>query len=134
MWVVVTQLFLLRIITKHYSERTILRVSLLLLASSLCLYPFMPSGLYLYLLVPLTAIGNGLSIANMSALISKGVSDGKQGAALGISSSLQALSAGTAPLLAGLGSSMLGLTMPFIVASLLIVSSWSVLFLRNTHR
>ncbi len=128
MWVVITQLFILRVLTKHYNEKTILRFSLLLLASALLLYPFVPSIALLYVVVPLLAIPNGLSMANMGALVSKSVSPAKQGAALGINGSLMALSQGIIPLLAGGFSGLLGIRSPFIAGAFLVILAWFILF------
>lgn len=127
-WIVVTQLFILRFLTKYYNEKTILRVSLLVLAGTLALYPFVPSVFLLYALTPLLAIPNGLSMANMGALVSQSVSPKKQGAALGINGSLMALSGGIVPLLAGVISGLLGLQAPFIVGALLVTTAWLTLF------
>ena len=82
-WIVVTQLFILRMLAGKYNERKILRVSLFILAISLTLYSFMPSLVLLYAIIPILAIPNGLSMANIGALISKSVSADRQGAALG---------------------------------------------------
>lgn len=128
-WIVITQLFILRILTKYYSEKMILRVSLLLLASALFLYPFIHSLAFLYVMVPLLAIPNGLSMANMGALISKSVSSAKQGAALGINGSLMALSQGAIPLLAGTVSGFLGIQAPFVAGAFLVVLAWLILFI-----
>lgn len=127
-WIVITQLFILRILTAVYSERTILRVSFLVMAGALCAYPFMPSMAFIYMLMPVLAIPNGLSMANMGALVSKSVSPEKQGAALGINSSLMALSQGIIPITAGVFSSFLGVAAPFVAGSLLVVMAWLTLF------
>jgi acetyl-CoA carboxylase alpha subunit len=84
--------------------------------------------------MPLVAIGNGLSVANLTALISKGVSAEKQGAALGINGSLMALAQGTAPVVAGIGSGVLGIASPFVVAGALVVLSWWMLFTADVVR
>lgn len=133
-WVVVTQLVILRVLTKKFNERAILRYSLLILAVGLAIYPFLPSDIFLYVAMPLVAIGNGLSVANLTALISKGVSAEKQGAALGINGSLMALAQGTAPVVAGIGSGILGIAAPFVVAGALVVVSWWILFTGDVER
>jgi multidrug resistance protein len=133
-WVVVTQLVVLRVLTKKFNERAILRYSLLILAVGLAIYPFLPNEAYLYIAMPLVAIGNGLSVANLTALISKGVSAEKQGAALGINGSLMALAQGTAPVVAGIGSGVLGIASPFVVAGALVVLSWWMLFTADVVR
>ena len=127
-WIVITQIFILRFLTARYNEKTILRVSLLVLAGILFAYPFIPSVWWLYALAPLLSIPNGLSMANMGALVSESVSSQKQGAALGINGSLMALSQGLIPLCAGVVSATLGIAAPFMVGSLLVVLAWLTLF------
>ena len=88
----------------------------------------MPTVVLLYAIIPFLAIPQGLSIANIGALISKSVSPGKQGAALGINGSLIALSGGIIPIVAGVGSGVIGLNAPFVVGGLCILWAWSILF------
>ena len=126
-WVVVTQLFILRIVTRSYAERPILRITLPILAVSMVAYAFVPSAAFIYLLIPLMAIPQGLTIANMQALVSKSVSGEKQGVALGINSSLIALSQGTVPLIAGALSGVAGVQAPFLVGAVVVLASWSIL-------
>ncbi len=128
-WVVVTQLVILRLVTKSYSEKQVLRVSLLGVAFAIALYPFMPATAYIYALIPLLAIPQGLSMANINALVSKSVSKEKQGAALGINGSLVALSQGIIPLIAGVGSGVIGIQAPFIAGGVLVAFSWAVLYI-----
>ncbi len=128
-FIVFTQLVILRLLTRRFHEKQILRVSMLMVASGLALYPFIPTLALMYMVLPLVAIGNGLTMANMTALVSKGVSPQKQGAALGINGSLLALSQGLAPLIAGVGSSVLGIQAPLLIGSTLIVCSWATLFI-----
>ncbi len=128
-FIVITQLFILRVVTKKYTERQILSVSLLVLALAVAVYPFVPNVMWLYLLIPFIAIPQGLSIANIGALISRSVSPEKQGAALGINGSLIAFSQGVIPILAGVGSSVVGLSAPFVVGGIFVFSAWLVLFL-----
>lgn len=128
-WIVITQLFILRILSNKYHEKQILRFSLILLSFVIAAYPFMPNIIFLYTLVPLLAIPQGLSMANMGSLISKSVSMDKQGAALGINGSLMALSQGVIPLLAGLASGSIGIYMPFVAGSIFVFFAWFVLFL-----
>jgi predicted MFS family arabinose efflux permease len=133
-WIVVTQALILRIVTKHFSERQILRYSLLVLALGIALYPFAPSALFLYAIIPLVAVPQGLSMANMTSLVSKSVSGDKQGAALGINGSLFAFAQGVVPLVAGIGSGFVGVAMPFIAGGVFVVSAWYTLFVFKAHR
>ncbi|MCW1888203.1 MAG: MFS transporter [Candidatus Moranbacteria bacterium] len=130
-WIIVTQAFILRIISHRYRERQVLRFTIIMMAISLSLYPFVPSLIWIYTIIPLLAIPNGLTMANMTALISKSVGPSKQGAALGINGSLMALAQGTIPLLAGFGSGVFGIAAPFLAGSLLALGSWYFLFLRR---
>jgi len=127
-WIIFTQGVLLRILTRYFSERQILRVSILMMGAGLSIYSFLPSMALVYTIMPMIAIGNGLSIANISALVSKGVSGEKQGAALGINGSLMALGNGVIPIVAGTVSGVFGIGMPFILGSILVFTAWVVLF------
>jgi DHA1 family tetracycline resistance protein-like MFS transporter len=126
-WMVLTQIFVVRTATRLYSERQILRVALVLQAISLISYALAPTIWVLYAIIPFTAIAAGLSMATMGALVSKSAGVEKQGAALGINGSLQALSQGVIPLLAGVAGGM-GLATPFILGAGLVVVAWGVLF------
>ena len=132
-WVVISQVFVLGFLTKLFKERQILKVSLLVFACSLAVYPFIPSAILLFVLVPLIAIPQGVTMANLTSLVSKSVPPARQGAALGINSSLLALAQGIIPVLAGAGSAIIGLHAPFIVGGALVLCAWSVLFLRKVR-
>lgn len=125
---IVTQLFILRVVAKRFGERQILRYSVPFVALFMLAYPFLGELAFVYAIVPLLAIAQGLTMANLTALVSRSVSAGKQGAALGINSSLVAFSQGSVPLLAGLSSGALGIAAPFFASALLIFASWTVLF------
>jgi MFS transporter, DHA1 family, tetracycline resistance protein len=131
--IMITQLFILRVLTKVYSERQILRYSILCAALIVALYPFAPTPALVYVFIPLLAVPQGLTMANLPALISKGVSAGKQGAALGINSSLMALASGVIPLVAGVSTGLVGLAASFVGGGLLMVVSWAVLFAFPRH-
>ncbi len=132
-WSVITQLFILRILAGRYNERAILRFSILSVAIAILVYPFAPNMPLIYILIPFLAIPQGLTMANMGALISKSVSSKKQGAALGINGSLMALSQGIIPLLAGFGSGLAGISLPFIAGACCALASWLNLFVLNRH-
>lgn len=127
-WVVLTQLVILRFLAGRYSERQILRVSMLGLALSMLAYPFAGSTAWLYIIMPFMAIPQGLSMANINSLVSKSVSADKQGAALGINSSLLAFAQGVVPLVAGAASAAFGVAIPFIMGALFVFFAWLNLF------
>jgi DHA1 family tetracycline resistance protein-like MFS transporter len=130
-FIVITQLFILRILSKKFDERAILRVSLLALALAIITYPFIQNATLIYLTIPFIAIPQGLSVANMGALISKSVPPERQGASLGINGSLIALSQGIIPLIAGAQSGLIGIKSPFIAGGILIIIAWAILFART---
>lgn len=126
-WLIFTQGVVLRFLAKKYNEKQILRVMLPTLALSVAAFSFLSRNVSVYFLIPFLAIPNGLISANMGSLISKSVSANKQGAALGINGSLIALSQGVIPFVAGVGSGVLSLNMPFLTGGALIFVAWYIL-------
>jgi len=86
--------------------------------------PFMPNLLAQYLLLPIIAIPQGISMSNLGALLSSKVSKEKQGLALGINGSLGALSQGVVPTVAGVAASFVGFKSPFVFAFVTLFVSW----------
>lgn len=125
-WVAITQAVILRLVLDRFKDKTILRWGLVMLAFSSASYAFLPNVVALYAVMPLVAIGQGLAIATITALVSKGVSESKQGVALGINGSILALANGVGPVLAGAGSGFLGISAPFVIGGILILMSWFV--------
>ena len=123
-FIVLSQLFVVRFASARYTERQVLRFALPLLALVLLAQTFVFSVWLLYALIPFTAAAVGLITTNLPALISKGVSASRQGAALGINGSLQALSQGIAPLLASGTAALLGIPVIFMLASGLVVVAY----------
>lgn len=121
--VVVTQLFILRVISRFYAERQILRISIPIVAVVIFAYAFVSDPIWAYFLIPLMAVPQGLTMANMNALVSKSVSPERQGAALGINGSLLALAQGVIPLFAGVASGLWSLSTPFVIGSASMVAS-----------
>jgi len=126
--VVFTQLVILRALAKRYSEQTMLRYTIILVGASIGLSAFMPSAALFLAFIPLVAVPHALSLANIPALVSRSVSADKQGAALGINASLIALANGSAPIVMGVGSGLLGVHMPFVTAAFFVLASWCALF------
>jgi len=122
-----TQLVILGRVTKKYTEKKILLFGFPIVAAVIFLYPFVQGNFILFLLIPVMAVPQGLAFANISSLVSKSVSPDKQGAALGINGSLMALAQGIVPLVAGIGTGIIGLASPFIAGSTLMMIAWFVL-------
>lgn len=126
-WMVFSQIFVVRIISKKYTERTILLTGLPVLALVIILHPFIYNQVIVYAIIPLIAMSVGLINTTLPALISKGVGKESQGAALGINGSLQALSQGLAPLLAGGLAGIFGIASVFLVGGGFVIISWFVI-------
>lgn len=130
-FIVITQTVVLRIVSKIYNERQILRFAIPIAAASVLAYAFVPEIYLVYLLIPIMAVPQGLTMANLSALVSRGVSAEKQGAAMGINGSLMALAGGVVPLIAGGLTAIFNLEIAFIVGALFMFGSWFVLFIQR---
>jgi predicted MFS family arabinose efflux permease len=124
---------LLRWAVARYSERAILRLTLLVSGVSLGIFAFFPNIPAWIVFTILITVPHGLTLPSLSALVSKGTTADKQGIALGVSSSLLALSNALAPLLAGIISGSVGLAAPFVAGGLLILVSWTVLQVSPRH-
>lgn len=123
-WIVITQMIILRIVTKHRTPLQILRISMICVAIASALTPFMPTLFLQYVLLPFIAIPQGLSMANLTALLSSTVPKEKQGVALGINGSLSALSQGLTPLFGGIIAGVFGVSVPFLIGGLCIFYAW----------
>lgn len=126
--IAVTQLIILPQIAKRFKERKVLLTGFPIVAACIFAYPFAQGDAFLFFLIPIMAVPQGLAFANISALVSKSVSADKQGAALGINGSMMALAQGLVPLIAGVGSGIIGLTAPFVTGALVIMTAWYVLY------
>lgn len=150
LWIVITQMFVTRAFSKVFTESKILRISLLCTAIFICiqglmnplslhdvtgwtlastdmLYWFVHGNMLLpVLVVPFFAIANGLSQANMTALISKSADARIQGEILGINSSVQALAQAIPAILSGYIAASLSASAPIIVASMVIFAGWLI--------
>ncbi len=120
-WVIFAQAVVVRFVSARYSERKILTWALPALAAVIAIYPLVPSVIYLYLTMPIMAAAFGLINTSVPSLVSKGVSAEKQGTALGINGSLQALTSGIAPLIAGVTSGFLGLNAAFLFGATIVL-------------
>lgn len=126
LWVAFTQAVITRKLASYFSEKTILRYSLVGGGIAVGLMFFANVWWQLYILAPLFAICNGLSIANIGGLISRSADQKIQGEILGINSSVQALGQLIPPILAGLIASSVSSQAPVLTASMIMILSGSV--------
>lgn len=101
LWVAFSQVVIVRQLAKRFSEKTLIRIGLIGTGGAIFLY-FLPQHSWQLLLVaPVMAISNGLTFANMTALISKSVGPQVQGEILGINASVASLAMSIPPILSG---------------------------------
>lgn len=116
-WAVLAQIYILPRFAKHFIEQPIISASMLVLAFVCAIQPSVPSIVIEYLLTPALAIPYALAGTNLLSLVSKRAPDEKQGIALGIQTSIQALAQGIIPLAAGTFAAMGGVSAPFYAAA-----------------
>lgn len=123
--VAIVQGTVVRIVAKHFKPNQVLRVSLLGLSLIFPLLLLPEKVTYLYCVMPLIAIFNGLSYPNTTAIISTQADAASQGEVMGINQSLQALSQSLPPILAGFAVSI-HYSLPILLAAGTIFVSWVV--------
>ncbi len=122
-WFAFTQIVILRKLAGKFSEIQIVRFALIASAVSVFLY-FLPSNtLGLYLITPILAVANGLTFANITALISKNADASIQGEVMGINSSVTALAQMIPPVLSGYIAAGLKPETPIYVSAAVILMS-----------
>ena len=116
LWVIVTQGFITRRVSRSFSEPQVLRLSLILCGSGVLTYFLVKTPSQLFMVVPLFAVFNGLSQANLSGLVSRSVGPSIQGEIMGIQSSIQALGHSIPPILAGFLAAGIRPSFPLLVS------------------
>lgn len=122
LWVAFTQGFLTRRLS-FLKEYQILRVAMVGNALSIFMFFLPQQSFWLYFIIPIFSIQNGLVTANLLGLISRSGNQDNQGEILGINASLQALGQGIPPLLSGLLASRLDPSFPTLASALVLLCS-----------
>lgn len=123
LWIAIVQGLVVGLIAKKFKDYQVLRVSLFISATCLMIYSFIPAGsvYWLWLIPPILAVGNGLTMAFTSALISRISPPELQGQALGINASVMALAQSIPAILTGYVATI-NQNLPMTVASLVIAT------------
>lgn len=121
LWIAIVQGALIGQIAKKFKDYQVLRVSLFITALSLLAYSLIPAGEYkwLFLIPPFLALGNGMTMAFNSTIISRVTPKELQGEALGINASVMALAQSIPAIISGYIASVND-KLPVIVASAII--------------
>lgn len=121
-WLFIAQTVVVGFVTKRLNEIQTLRISLIGAGLVVFLF-FIPSHWRgLLFITPFMTCFIALTMANLTALISRSVEPGVQGEVLGINASVQALATGIPPVLAGLISG-LNPNLPTWIAGIMMISS-----------
>ncbi|MGA1363247.1 MAG: MFS transporter [Ilumatobacteraceae bacterium] len=123
--IALAQAILVRRLAPHVADWKVLRFSMFGTAAVMALFFFAPSGnnLWVLLPVPFFAACNGLTMANMQSLVSRSAEFGRQGEAMGISSSVGSLAQVPASVLVGYITTGITSAQPLIVASVCITAA-----------
>jgi MFS transporter, DHA1 family, tetracycline resistance protein len=120
LFIAIMQGLVVGLISKKMSDHKVLRFSLLCQAAVMSVYFISNTQTPLYLAIPLFSLFQGLSQANLGALISRSAEPGRQGEAMGIYSSVSSLAQVPASALVGYIASSITSNTPIVVAVILI--------------
>src|SRR5215210_28831 len=116
---VLTQGVLLGRLQPRFGEKRLLLGGLTLMALNLVLMALIPFGWMLYPVVGILAVGTGLAIPSLTALISRRVSEREQGKVMGGQQAILSLTLILGPVIAGLAFDHLGVPAPYWIGGLL---------------
>lgn len=125
-FITITQGFLTPKIGKYFPPHQILSVSLLVVSVTVLAYGLVPSAWMLYVITFPQAVAMGLTMANMTGLISRSADASRQGEVLGINASVQALAQSIPPVLAGFLAASTSVHYPIFIGSFLVFLAWLV--------
>jgi predicted MFS family arabinose efflux permease len=122
LFIALSQAVLVARVSRKLNDYSVLKFSLFGNAFMMLLYFLVPTtfSFGLYLIIPLFTAFNGLTMANMTSLISRSAEPGQQGQAMGIYSSVQSLAQVPASVLVGYITTSVTSSQPLIVASVCI--------------
>lgn len=122
LFIALSQAVLVRRVAGKLADFKVLRFSLFGTGAMMLIYFFTPTSnqAYLYAVIPFFTAFNGLTMANMSSLVSRSAEMGQQGQAMGIYSSIQSLASVPASILVGYVTSGITSSQPLIISSVCI--------------
>lgn len=138
LWIAFTQAVVTRFVAKRLSEVNVIRFSMFGTGIAIFLMFFPNSWWGLLVISPIFALSNGLTQANMTALVSRSAGPEIQGEVLGINASVLSLAQAIPPILAGFVAANISPEAPIAVAGTLVIFASIVFNLwyrpsRTTH-
>lgn len=134
-WIVISQAVVTPFIAKRFTPSQVLRFSLIGNGLTLFALVWPTNTTQLLLVTPFFAIFNGLTMANLSSLVSSSADKKIQGEVLGIEASVQALAQSIPAVIAGY-TAALGVNVPVLVGGSIVVFSglmFNVLYRKPKH-
>ena len=119
-WIIFAQLVTTRQLANYFSSKQLLSFSILTTSATIFLFYLSTETIHVYMVIPFIAMANGLTLSNMSALISGAVDKKRQGEIMGIQSSVQAIGQSVPPILSGFVAALVFPSAPILAGSLLI--------------
>lgn len=120
LFIAFSQAVVVGVVAKKMADYRILRFSMFGLAGAMAVYFAATSTPVLYWMLPVFTLFNGLTMANMTSLVSRSAQMGRQGEAMGIYSSVQNLAQVPASVLIGYITGSLTANTPLVVSCILI--------------
>jgi len=123
-WVVLSQAVLMRFLLKKLNPQQILSLGLFGTGFFLIMLILPTDSTWFLVILPLVAIAQGITIPNITTILSNAVSDNEQGEIMGINQSVQAF-ATIAPVFAGFGVN-LWIKFPLVIAAVSALFAWII--------
>lgn len=127
-WIAIAQATITPFVAKRLKNYSVLRFSLAATGGALLLMLFANTTKELLLFTPLFAIFNGLTMANVIALVSKSAGKEVQGEVLGINASVQALAQAIPAIISGYVATI-GVNVPVVTGASIMVFSGLVFWI-----
>ncbi len=122
-WIVITQILVVRNIAKKWNETQLLGPSLIASGVGILLYLVPQVSWALLIVVPLASIPNGIQFANFSSLLTKKTDEKIRGEVLGINSSVTSLGQALPPVFAGAIAAVTASYVPVIISAVIVFSA-----------
>ena len=124
-WIALTQGVITRPVSRYINSEQALRIFPLMLSISLIGFLLVQDKIFLYAVVPLIAISQGLIYPNVTALVSNMAGKESQGEIFGINQSIQSVALFLPPLISGVIAAV-HFTLPIIAAAFFVFVGWAV--------